>query len=146
MYYRILGYVDTIDNSSYPRNEKQPDGTKKEVMVEQYTYNLRIPGQKDFTRVTIGADVEGAPSKDVRDKWEDVETLLSIEADRLTTVAGGGEEGKAWGFASFHGTGIKEAGADEQRAIKARRRQIKEQQHTRREEARKLKADSKKAA
>jgi hypothetical protein len=146
MYYRILGYVDTIDDSSYSRNEKQPDGTKKEVIVEQYTYNLRVPGQKDFTRVTIGADVEGAPSKDQRDKWEDIETLVSIEADRLTTVAGGGDEGKAWGFASFHGTAIKEAAVDEQRAIKSRRKQIKEQQHARREESRRAKAEAKKAA
>lgn len=143
MYYRILGYVDTIDDASYPRQEKQPDGTKKEVMVEQWTYNLRIPGQKDFTRVTIAADVEGAPSKDIRDKWEDVETLVSIEADRLTTVAGGGEGDKAWAFASFHGTGIKEATQDEQRALKNRRKQIKQEQHDRREQARKEKLAAK---
>lgn len=144
MYYRILGYVDTIDDASYPAVRKQADGTRKEVMVQQWTYNLRIPGQKDFTRVTIAADVEGAPSKDVRDKWEDVETLVSIEADRLTTVAGGGEGGdKAWAFASFHGTAIKEATQDEQRALKNRRKQMKQEQHDRRELARQEKLAAK---
>lgn len=146
MYYRILGYVDTIDDSSYPRKEKQPDGTKKEVLFEQWTFNLRIPGQKDYTRVTIAHDIEGAPAKDVRDKWEDVETLVVIEADRLTTAVGGGGEDKPWGFSSFHGTAIKEASQDEQRAIKQRRKQIKQEHHDRQEKARQEKADAKKAA
>lgn len=144
MYYRIFGYVDTIDDASYPRMEKQSDGSKKEVMVKQFTFNLRIPGQKDFTRVTVLEEVEGFPNKDTRDKWEDVETLVVVEADRLTTVAGGGDEGsKAWAFASFNGIKIDAASQADSQAIKQRRKTIKEQHHTRREQARKEKEAAK---
>lgn len=150
MYYRILGYVDSIDDSSYPRNVKQPDGSKVEVMYEQWTFNLRVPGQKDFTKVTIAADVQGFPGKDQRDRWEDSDTtLVVIEADRLTTVAGGGgADGPAWGFSSFHGLSVQEASPADQKLIKDRRRQIKAEQKAARDKAHaeKLAAKKKTAA
>jgi hypothetical protein len=144
MYYRILGYVDTIDDASYMRKEKNADGKMVEVKVEQYTYNLRIPGQKDFTKVTVPA--EKGPKLDVRDKWEDVETMVAVEADRLTTISGGGEDGKPWAFSSFSGTAIQEASQDEQRNIKTKRKAIKAEQKAKRDAAHEARLKAKKAA
>lgn len=134
MYITLFGTCESYDDSSYPRQVEQEDGSTKTEMVPQFTLSLAIPGMRDLVRVSFGEDT--APKRDQAAKWEEQgTTMLKVSADKMN-LASGIRGKKSWAVVSFHGMSAVEASSDEVSRLTVERKAAKAASKQRRDAAR----------
>jgi hypothetical protein len=122
MYFTIRGRVDSIEDTSYPRKNKEGE---PQEMIARYSLTLSIPGMQDLVRCDLDPQrVENMPAIKVFDQWELDETWVVVTADALR-LAKGNTDGRAWALASFHVVKVEELPAQERQALVDARRKVK---------------------
>src|SRR5258706_14693109 len=121
MYLRVPAKWEEVNESSYTR--QLADGSQE--LVEKVQFSLVVPGMRD--RVLCEMPKLTAPKPDLLDKWELEEAWIVVSADGIRalgfarTNARVGE--KAVGaLVVFQASEVREASADERRALQQARK------------------------
>jgi hypothetical protein len=121
MYFQVTAKCEEVNESSYTR--QLADGSQE--LVEKVQFSLVVPGMRD--RVLCEMPKLAAPKPDTLDKWELEEAWIVVSADGIRalgfarTNARAGE--KAVGaLVVFQANEVREASADERRALQQARK------------------------
>jgi len=140
-YMTLMAKVEEVGENSFER--EKADGTKETITKVQLS--LVVPGMQD--RLTAEIAQEAAPKPDVLERLELEESYVVVSCDRLRAIGytrpnpRPGEKA-AGAMVIFQATEIREATADERKALQQARKAAKLQQKA----ARAKRAEEKKLA
>jgi hypothetical protein len=125
MYFTIRGRVDSIEDTTYPRQVNKGKADEHEELVPRYSLTLSVPGMTDLVRCDLDPErVDNMPAIKVFDQWELDETWVVVTADAFR-LAKGNTDGRAWALASFSVIKVEEMPAQERQALVDARRKVK---------------------
>jgi hypothetical protein len=130
-YFQITAKVEEINDASFER--MRADG--KLENVHRIQFSLVVPGMRD--RVLCELPLEAAPSTDQMERWELDESWVVVSAGGMRALAfersnaRAGEKPVA-ALVVFQGLEVREASADERRALQQARKAQKLQAKQRR--------------
>jgi hypothetical protein len=131
MYISILAKVEEVNDGSYPRPVKNPDGTPvlnpdgtaKEELVAAIELSLVIPTMRDRIRVKLSPEV--SPKQDILDRWELEETWVMVSSDSLRANAFTGAKGPT-ALVTFNAVEVREATQEERAKLQQARKAVKQ--------------------